>query len=196
MIADAEKIGEKVQRLRRNLEQMSPDMLRRYAQTIERFRQEILRDCEVYVKRYALTFSALTGDAEGAAGIRSRAAELGASPWWMDRWNRIRDGIFNRYDAGELVSQVARMSVEADFCVYAPYWTSKTRTHPETGEVTNELMDVYHDGRYYWDARHGVWRGKNGTTWVIRERPPTMELYAERYRREVVFLGSDSTVNL
>jgi len=182
---DLKGTQEKLDRLRRNEEQMTPEQRKQYAKNLQNFKKQIAEECTEILRAFLLDgLQVLKGDEGGADAIKRRIAMITEKQSWKDRMLDARDILFRTYSLDEFLTAVCPMHDEIWYMAYGPYWVSKTQVDPETGEITNPVVDAIWGEKFYWNAEHNQWEGKEKLTWTIM-LPPTQELLEKAYREEV-----------
>lgn len=185
MAIDLEATQAKLARLQRNLEQMTPEQRVQYANNLQIFKKQIAKECNEILREFFLgDLKVLKGDEGGADAIIRRIDAITGTAWWKDRMKDLRDHLFQTYSLDAFLEESCRLHDEIWYKAYGPYWVSKTQVDPETGEITNPVVDMIWGEKFYWNAEHNQWEGKEKLTWTIM-LPPTQELLEKAYRKEV-----------
>lgn len=185
MAIDFKKTQENLDRLRRNEEQMTPAQRKQYAKNLQKFRNQIIRECNEILQEFICgSMYVLKGDEGGLDSIKRRIAMITGTQEWKDRLLDAKDVLFRTYSLDAFLEEACRMHDEIWYKAYGPYWVSRTNVDPETGEITNALVDAIWGEKFRWVADHNQWEGKEKLTWTIM-LPPTQELLEKAYREEV-----------
>lgn len=184
MAIDFQKTQEKLDKLRRNETQMTPEQKIAWKKNLQAFRNQIIAEANEIMAAFVFGDLKVLIEDDGAADqILARAKKLVETDWWKRQKDHAKDVLFRTYSLNEFLDAICRMHTEVWYKAYGPYWVSKTRKDA-SGEMTNPVVDAIWDEKFYWNAEHGQWEGKEKMTWTIM-LPPTMELLKKSYEEEV-----------
>ena len=182
---DPIKMQEKLYKLRRNRHQMTPEQRRQYAKNLQNFCMQVNAECNAYL---LIVLSeglwVMNGDEKEAEKVVLRAGKIGRGEWWKNQLKEMHRALFARYSIEEFMSIAYRLRIEIWCKAYGPYWARRTKTDPDTGKMTNDLVDSLWGGHYVWSGERGQWESADGTSCTIM-LPPTLDLIEKVYREEV-----------
>ena len=185
MAIDLKKTQEKLDKLRRNETQMTPEQKIAWKKNLQAFRNQIIAEANEIIREFIFGQLNVLKEDEGAVSqIIARAQKLIETDWWKGQMKNAKNVLFGTYSVNKFLEAICRMHVEVWYKAYGPYWVSKTVTDPATGEMTNPIVDAIWGKKCVWNAEHGQWEGKEELTWTIM-LPPTMELLKQSYEEEV-----------
>lgn len=185
MAIDLKKTQEKLDKLRRNETQMTPEQKIAWKKNLQAFRNQIIAEANEIMAAFVFGDLKVLIEDDGAADqILARAKKLVETDWWKRQKDHAKAVLFGTYSLREFLDAICQMHTEVWYKAYGPYWVSKTVTDPATGEVTNPIVDALWNEKFAWNAEHCQWEGKEKLTWTIM-LPPTMELLKQSYKEEV-----------
>ena len=184
MAIDLKKTQEKLDKLRRNETQMTPEQKIVWKKNLQAYRNQIIAEANEILREFVFGQMNVLKEDEGAVDqIISRIEKMAKTDWWKKQMENAKDVLFRTYSLNEFLDAICQMHTEVWYKAYGPYWVSKTRTDA-SGEMTNPVVDAVWGEKFYWNAEHGQWEGKEKMTWTIM-LPPTMELLKKSYEEEV-----------
>ena len=185
MAIDLKKTQENLDRLRRNEEQMTPAQRKQYAKNLQNFRNQIILECNEILREFICgNMYVLKGDEGGLDSIKRRMAIITETDRWKNLLRDLKAVLFQSYSLDAFLEAACPMHTEIWYKAYGPYWVTRTQVDPETGEITNALVDAIWNEKFRWVAEHNQWEGKEKLTWTIM-LPPTQKLLEKAYREEV-----------
>ena len=185
MAVDWRKTQEKLDKLRRNETQMTPEQKIAWKKNLQAFRNQIIADANEILSSFLFgSMEVLKEDEAAIDQIIARIKKLAETDWWNGQMKNAKAVLFGTYSLDSFLDAICRMHTEVWYKAYGPYWVSKTITDPTTGEMTNPIVDAIWGEKFAWSAEHRQWEGKEKLTWTIM-LPPTMELLKKSYEEEV-----------
>ena len=185
MAINWQKTQEKLDKLRRNETQMTPEQKKAWKKNLQAFRNQIIAEVNEIMTAFVFGDLKVLNEDDGAADqILARVKKLVETDWWKRHRDHAKDVLFGSYSLQEFADALCPMRTEVWYKAYGPYWVSKSVTDPATGEITNPVVDEIWDEKFVWSAEHRQWEGKEKMTWTIM-LPPTMELLKQSYEEEV-----------
>lgn len=178
------EIQEKLDKLRRNEERMTPEQRRSYGKNLRAFRKQILDECNnLLLSVVSDGIWVLENDDVGTADILSRVRQTVKDSWWRQYVKETKQVLFSTYSVGEFLKMVFRLRIEIVYRAYGPYWVSKTQVDQESGVMSNQIMNLVFGINFRWVREHNQWESEDGTSAAIM-LPPSMELLTEMYEKE------------
>lgn len=176
-----QEIQGKIDLLRRNLEQMTPEQCTFYKKNLQALKVQIVNGAVGILRE--IVFGGLwmlENNINEEAQIVARAEKLMGTDLWKKQMRNAIRIMFREYSLQKFLEASVPLRTEIWFKAYGPYWVTKTVTDPETGKMENGILNKIWRKRFFWSSEHGQWESADGQAVTIA-LPPTMELLKQLY---------------
>ena len=185
MAVEIEKFQEKLDKLRRNEEQMTPLQKKQYAKNLQAFKKQISAEAEELLRDFFFGgIIVLKEDEQAGDEIVQKAKQIVESRWGKDQLKQASRALFRNYSAHDFLEAACRLWTEIEFKAYGPYWVSKTWRDHKKGAYRNPLPDAIWGVPFYWKDEWHEWVADDLSSVTVM-LPPTKELLEESYKKEV-----------
>lgn len=163
--------------LKRNMEQMTPEMQTQYARQLKKLKQKIIDAAMEIGKRNMVR------------GLPVASVKDAEDVGRMIEWITVKDCnrtakyaanvLFATYDIWKFLDVLEILRLQILYDGYGPYWLSKCEA---TGDPEYPYRNSLIGGKI-WNAEFKIWESEDGLS-ITRMYPPTRELLAKEYKQE------------
>lgn len=172
------ELAEKLGKLRRNEERMSPEQRRQYAKNLHALRRQICADASAVLRAWCFGgLRVIRTDQGGIDSIIRRAQMICDEEKRGGEFKRLGKILFTAYSVDEFLDASVRLHDRIWFEAYAPYWISRCAWNEERKTWWNPIIKMW------WVPKWNEWVSQEGDRWTVM-LPPTEDLVQKQYQEE------------
>lgn len=173
-----EELTEKLGKLRRNEEQMSPEQRRQYAKNLQAFRRQICADASAVLNDWCFGgLRVIKTDQGGIDSIIRRSRMICEKEKRDGEFKRLGRILLTTYSVDEFLDAGVRIHNRIWYEAYAPYWISRCVWNEERKTWWNPIIKMW------WVPRWREWVSQEGDRWTVM-LPPTEDLVRKQYQED------------
>lgn len=172
------ELAEKLGKLRRNEEQMTPEQKKQYAKSLMALKKQICADASDLLLSWCLGgLWVIESDQGGIEAIEYRTRRIIEEEQKNGEMKRLGKILLSTYSIGEFLAASSRLCNRIRYEAYGPYWVSKCEWNLSRREYWNPIIQMW------WDSDYEEWVSEEGSRWTLM-LPPTEKLLKKRYQEE------------
>ena len=200
MTAKCQKVQETqgfLDKLKRNLEQMSKEQCTFYKKNLQALKVRILQNAILIAQDYLFgDIFTLAGDSKCEQEINARIAAVMRTEIWKSQVSKLKTILFKTYSVQSFLNALIPLRVEILYKAYGPYWISKTERDQVTGQIRNRVLDAWSSDKTFFSEKRGTWEKKTffwsvtDGRWestdreiILQTLPPDMDRLRESYNQ-------------
>lgn len=171
-----EKLAEKLGKLRRNEEQMTPAQKKQYAKNLQALKRQICAGASEVLKEWCFgCLQVIKTDQKGIDFILLKGQMIVDEERKKGEMKRLGRILFSTYSVDSFLNAGCRLRDRIWFEAYGPYWLSRCEWNEEKKTWWNSIIGMW------WRPEYCEWVSDNESKWTIM-LPPTRELLLKQYR--------------